>query len=131
MERKLLYTGLIIGGLAIAGGAFSRPVRKIVHERDRVDVWDGSEEHLEVAHISHAKTEIYNSETNGRLLSSKNHYIDHFNRHGNETLGLTEEANKWSLSMIWKRLTEAEKETLPPPEEVGKKLIPIVLKRKK
>lgn len=132
MERSTYYKiAVVVGSLALSSSAFGRPIRRKIIERDQTDVWDGSTTSLESAHINHSRsTEVYNSETNGRLLKTKNHYIDHFNRHGTETLGLNEEANKWSLKSIWARLTEAEKSELPPPEEVGKTIIPIVIKKK-
>mgnify|MGYP001610157995 CR=1 FL=1 len=120
MERKhLLYAAGIIGAIALSESAFSFKPRKKIQQRDQVDVWDGSTERLEAAHISHKKTTVYNSEANGRLLSAKNHYFDHFNRHGTETLGLNESQNRWSLKAIWARLTDEEKSKLPPPDEVG------------
>ena len=132
MERSTYYKiATVIGVAALSQGAFSWGVRKKILERDKADVWDGSTERLEASHISHKKgTEIYNSESNGRMLSTRSHYIDHFNRHGSETLGITEEGNKWSLRTIWARLTEEEKAELPPPEEAGKKVIPIPKKKK-
>lgn len=115
-ENHLLELSLIAGIVVLSQFACSRPVRRKVHERDKVDVWDGSTENLEVAHIQHNRDNpLYNSEENARLLSRKNHYIDHYNREGRN--GLTIQANRWSLRTIWARLTDEEKSKLPPPPE--------------
>lgn len=107
----------LIGGLIlIAHLAFGRPVRRAILERDKVDVWDGSTDRLEAAHINHDRSDPrYNDASNGRLLTTKHHYLDHYNRAGRN--GLTVQANNWALRSIWARLTEEERVGLPPPPE--------------
>ena len=105
-----------LGLLAIAAlGAFSRPVRQRIKERDgHRSVLSGQTEKLEVAHIDHSKKNPrYNDESNGRTLTTAEHYLDHYNRHGRN--GLTTAGNRWSLRKIWERLTDTERERLPPP----------------
>lgn len=96
--------------------AFTSGVRKRIFNRDRADVWDGETEKLEAAHITHDKSDpMYNHESNGRMLTARNHYIDHVNRVGRNGLSLA--GNNAALRLIWKRLTEKEREGLPPPPE--------------
>ena len=131
MERSTYYKiSTVIGVAALSQGAFSRPVRRKIWERDKgQSVWSGETEDLTAAHINHSRsTEIYNSESNGRLLTNTEQYIEHFNRHGTESLGLTESQNKWALGTLWNKLKN--RDGLPPPEEAGTKLIPLPTKKK-
>lgn len=109
------YLELILGTALIASlGAFSYGSRRRIVERDGVDVWDGSTESLEAAHINHDKQNPrYDDPSNGRLLTTRNHYIDHFNRAGKN--GLTRAGNNYALRMIWERLSDSEREGLTPP----------------
>lgn len=109
---------LIIGGIfLLSQGAFTSQVRRFIWGRDKKqDVWDGSTENLEAAHINHdKKSPLYNSAENGRLLKRRNHYLDHYNRAGRN--GLPIKGNDAALRLIWQRLTEKEREGLPPPPE--------------
>lgn len=105
----------LVGGLLLISQlAFGRPIRRQILERDKADVWDGSTDRLEAAHITHDRSDPrYNDASNGRMLSTKNHYLDHYNRAGRN--GLSIQANDWALRFIWARLTEEEKVGLPPP----------------
>lgn len=116
-ENYLLELSLIAGIVLLSQFAFTSQVRRAIKSRDNgKDVWDGSIEKLEAAHINHDKrSEIYNSVENGRLLSTRNHYLDHYNRAGRN--GLPIRGNDAALRLIWQRLTEQEKEGLPPPPE--------------
>lgn len=117
-ENHLLESLFLVGGiLLLSQFAFTRPIRREIHTRDEVDVWDGATERLECAHITHDKSDPrYNDTSNGRLLTIRNHYLDHYNREGRN--GLTKAGNDWALRAIWNRLTEDEKRGLPlPPEE--------------
>jgi len=109
------YLELILGTAVISSlFAFSRPVRREMRERDQVDVWDGSSGILEAAHIDHDRSNPnYNSLSNGRMLSRRNHYLDHYNRVGRN--GLTLAGNNYALNKIWERLSEEEREGLPLP----------------
>lgn len=109
------YIELIIGAVTISSlFAFSRPVRREMKERDQVDVWDGSSGVLEAAHIDHSRSNPnYNSLSNGRMLSKRNHYLDHYNRVGRN--GLTLAGNNYALNRIWERLSEEERAGLPLP----------------
>lgn len=107
---------MTVAALVAFGMAFSYPVRKKILARDGADVWDGSTEHLEAAHIDHSKSNPnYNTESNGRMLKAHNHYMDHYNRAGRN--GLNGVANDWALRAIWARLSEEEKVGLPSPPE--------------
>lgn len=92
-------------GLILVGLAFSKKVRKQIHQRDgNQSVWSGKTEDLECAHISHNKdSEEYDDPSNGRLLTTAEHMWDHINRHGTEQLGLTESQNDWAIYQLWKR----------------------------
>lgn len=105
MERKkYLYAALAIGGLAIAGGAFTKTAREKILERDgHKCVLCGSTSHLEAAHIWHDKlSPNYNDTSNGRTLCVADHLKDHVNRHGRN--GLPPEKNKWSINILKKKV---------------------------
>lgn len=109
---------LILGVIFLSQFAFSSGIRKMIFNRDMgKDVWDGSTESLEAAHITHDRSNPdYNKPENGRLLKKRNHYLDHYNRVGRNGLSLA--ANNAALRLIWNRLSEEEREGLPsPPEE--------------
>lgn len=129
MKKEIYIAGALVALYGVSTLAFSKPVRRQIVQRDGADVWTGETENLEAAHISHQRTDKYNTVENGRLLTTQDHYIDHFNRHGSKTLGLSEEGNKWSLNAIWSRLTDDAKAKLPPPEQVGRTIIPLPRKR--
>lgn len=97
--------------------AFSKGVRAQIMARDKGDVWDGTTDKLEAAHITHDKSDpMYDDPANGRILTTRNHYIDHLNRAGRNGLSLA--ANNAALRLIWRRLSEQERAGLtPPPEE--------------
>ena len=118
-EQINLKPLLIIGGIfLISQAAFTSQVRRFIMGRDKKrDVWDGSTENLEAAHRTHDMTDPrYKDPSNGRMLSRRNHYLDHYNRAGNN--GLPIKGNDAALRLIWQRLTEEEREGLPlPPEE--------------
>lgn len=109
---------LLLGGfLLLSQFAFSSGARSQILNRDKKDVWTNETENLEAAHITHDKRDPrYNSPENGRMLTRRNHYIDHYNREGRN--GLTIPANNAALRLIWKRLSPEERQGLPePPEE--------------
>ncbi len=98
--------------------AFTSNVRSRIFNRDKgADVWTGEREKLEAAHITHDRSDpFYNDVANGRMLTARNHYIDHVNRVGRNGLSLA--ANNAALRLIWARLTEGEREGLmSPPKE--------------
>jgi len=123
VEREIDYEKYALslatfGLLAIATmGAFSRKSKEEIWKRDGgVSALSGQNGRLEASHISHAKDERYDDPSNGRLLTTREHYIDHYNRHGRN--GLTMAGNKWALRKIWERLTGQDKNGLPPPESI-------------
>lgn len=101
----------------ILGLAFSKKVRDEIFRRDGgADVWNGIKDRLHAAHINHSKLfEFYNHASNGRMLTIRNHFIDHWNRHGRN--GLTLDQNLWALKTLWKYMTSKEREGLRPPWE--------------
>ncbi len=109
---------LICGVAPVFAMAFTRAVRKIISNRDGdKSVWSGETEHLEAAHIQHNRDHPrYNDASNGRMLTRREHYVDHYNRHGRN--GLNTGQNKWSLNMIWSRLSDDEKQGLKPPDSL-------------
>lgn len=94
-----------LGLLAISMCAFSKPVRNKIKARDgNKSVWSGKTTGLEAAHINHnKKSPKYNDVSNGRMLTTAEHFWDHVNRHGTKGLGLSDEANNWAIVMLWKR----------------------------
>ena len=107
-------------GIPVFAMAFTRAVRRIIGNRDGwQSVQSGDGGPLEAAHISHdKKNPNYNDPSNGRMLTPAEHYDDHYNRHGKDQLGLNNHQNKWSLRMIWGRLSDKDKEGRNPPDSV-------------
>jgi len=119
----IVGTGLLIATSFFANAAFTSDRRRKILERDRGrSVVSGETENLEAAHINHdKKNPKYNDISNGRTLTTREHYQDHFDRHGRKNLGLSENGNKWALQKIWERLSDKEREGLNPPELVRRK----------
>lgn len=106
----------VFASLPVLSLPFSRKIRDIIFNRDEgKSVLSGETDGLEAAHIDHTRGPNYDDPGNGRMLTTKEHYEDHFNRHGRN--GLNESQNKWALKMIWNRLTEDEKKEVKPPYE--------------
>jgi hypothetical protein len=118
-RAELISLTSSLGILAVSLTAFSWEVRQQIRERDNYRCQDTGEPARECAHYSHDKSlETYDTPENGRVLTQKSHYMDHFNRHGRPELGLSNHHNLWALKTIWKRLSDEEKVGLPTPEEV-------------
>lgn len=129
-KEGILYAIGIVGLLSV--GAFSKDSRKSIWKRDKgKSVWSGETEGLTVAHINHDKTSPkYDDPDNGRLLTNREQYIDHFNRHGTVSIGLTEPKNKQALGILYHSLDDKQREGLPKPIEAGTKAIPLPKKNK-
>ncbi len=125
LERWVGGIGLL-GVIGLGGMAFGRNTRNFIRMRDEgKSVESGEEGLLEVAHYNHDKnSENYNRAKNGRCLTRREHYADHFNRHATPGLGLDEEDNLWALRSIWGRMSKNERRNLPCPEQVGQDFIP-------
>lgn len=97
--------------------AFSRETRDIILERDGyMSVESGDTNHLEAAHYNHdKKNPLYDHPSSGRTLTRREHYLDHYKRHADGTLGLTRFQNRWALNSIWRRMTKEERKGLPEP----------------
>ncbi len=108
---------LILGVAFVSQFAFSKNVRKQIFNRDQGKSKWSNEPGEEAAHVNHSKSSPdYNTPENGRMLTKREHYIDHYNRAGRN--GLSIAGNIAALRLIWKRLTDTEKRGLPePPEE--------------
>lgn len=118
-ELNLPTVAAIIGGIYLLSNfAFTRKVRREIIDRDGYAcVICGSTSGCNCAHIDHSKdNKRYNDATNGRVLCDEHHYLDHYNRHESENLGLNPSQNKWAIASIWARLTEDKKKKLPPPK---------------
>lgn len=109
-ESHLLEISAIIGILVLSQFAFSKKVRQQIKRRDGYkSVWSGKTEGLEIAHIDHDRDNPrYNDASNGRTLTTGEHFWDHVNRHGRN--GLTEAQNNWSIMMIWRRFWGLDRE---------------------
>jgi len=125
LERWVAGIGLL-GVVGLSGAAFSRGAKDYIRTRDGgKSVESGEEGPLEVAHYNHDRSkENYNRAENGRCLTRREHYADHFNRHGTRGLGLSEEENIWALKSIWNRMSKYERRDLPKPDKVGQDFIP-------
>lgn len=118
LEKQFLSTVALLGAVVfLSQFAFSSGIRKQILNRDRgKDVWTGETEGLEAAHITHDRNDpLYNDPSNGRMLTTRNHYIDHLNRAGRN--GLTISGNNAALRLIWQRMNFIQKLGLPPPPE--------------
>lgn len=106
MERSTYYKiAAVVGATVLATGAFTRPVRQQIIERDGGKcVICGSTSHLEAAHIDHNKANPrYNDTSNGRVLCVDDHLKDHVNRHGRN--GLPKSQNEWAIKRLLERVT--------------------------
>ena len=125
LERLVAGIGLL-GVLGLSSATFSKGVKECIRKRDgNKSVESGEEGVLEIAHYNHdSNSENYKRAKNGRCLTRREHYADHFNRHGTPGLGLKEEGNLSAIGAIWGRMSERERRDLPGPEMVGQDFIP-------
>lgn len=112
-----------IGSLVVLAqamlGSFSFGVREQIRERDGVCVETGGTKHLECAHWNHDKSNPeYDTPENGRLLTAREHYLDHWYRRDN---GLSDQHNEEAINSIWGRLSKRERKGLPHPNNYNKK----------
>lgn len=120
MERqRYLEIAVSLGSLAVVAqallGSFSFDTREKIRSRDKACVETGGTRHLECAHWNHDKRyEKYDDESNGRLLTAREHYLDHFYRRDN---GLSNKDNEFAVQTIWERLTKNERRGLPHPNK--------------
>ena len=91
MERLVAGIGFL-GVIGLSGAAFSNGAKDYIRMRDgNKSAESGEEGLLEVAHYNHNRNSgNYNRAKNGRCLTRREHYVDHFNRHGTRGLGLSE-----------------------------------------
>ena len=115
-EYWLIISLFAASAPVIFGMAFSWSTILAIKKRDgHKSAKSGKTGPLEAAHINHDKRiPKYDDPTNGRLLTTVEHYQDHYYRHGRN--GLTKRQNIWSLEQIWQRLTDEEKESLKHPD---------------
>jgi len=118
VEKNKQYELIIVelsalGLLAIAFFAFSRNSRKIIHKRDEEkSALSGEEGKLVCAHIDHDKNNPhYNNPNNGRLLTIREHYLDHYNRHGSN--GLSKKDNRDTAKGLYYMLPKSKRKNLP------------------
>lgn len=121
MERKrYVEVAMSIGALVVLSqamlGAFSLKSKKEIWNRDGgQSAESGDQGNLECAHYDHSRENpLYNDPSNGRLLTRREHYLDHFYRRDN---GLSQQANEWAVKMIWDRLSKSERKGLPAPDK--------------
>ena len=111
------YLELLFGTALIASTlAFTKPVRRKIWKRDGGKCClCGAVGSCECAHITHDRNDPrYNDESNGRLLCTPDHYLDHINREDRN--GLSKNHNAYAKHSLWQRLNDKQKEKLPPPE---------------
>ncbi len=103
-----------LGLLVVASfGAFSHKVRAQIYNRDRGRSVESGAQADEAAHYDHTRNENYDTVENGRMLTTREHYLDHYYRRNN---GLSYQGNKWALERIWERLSDSERQGLPTPD---------------
>ena len=102
-----------LGLLAVSICAFSKRSRKKIRDRDgNKSAESGKGGVLQAAHYNHDKRNPnYNKPENGRLLTKREHYLDHFNNHGSN--GLSKENNLQSLKGLFCTLSAKDKINLP------------------
>lgn len=102
-----------MGLLAISLCAFSKHIRRAIKKRDGYrSAESGVKGCLQCAHINHdKKSPDYNRLSNGRLLTVREHYLDHFNNHG--TNGLNKEDNFATVKGLWFMLPKSKRKGLP------------------
>lgn len=94
--------------------AFSPSTRKKILDRDgRQSVLSGATTNLDVCHIDHTKNATYDETWRGRTLTRVEHYLDHYNRHGREGLGLSIRDNIAALRLIAMRMGANELARIP------------------
>jgi len=77
--------------IPLAGSAFSWRSKNQIKERDKDKMKKGKR--YEAAHVDHnRKNPQYDDPSNGRMLSTPDHYMDHYNRHARN--GLPDHQNK-------------------------------------
>ena len=107
MRRELLTLAMLGGAVALSQFCFDWDTRRKILDRDHHKcVRCGATSDLECAHINHDKSrKDYNSPSNGRVLCMGHHLQDHKQREGHN--GLTRAGNRWSITMIEKRIRRA------------------------
>lgn len=118
-ENHLFIPLSVLGLFTIASlSAFTKKARREILERDGYrSVKSGKKGNLEASHIDHSrKNPKYNDPSNGRMLTTREHYIDHYDRH--ERNGLPAHQNKWSLRVLWGKLSGKQRRGLNGPETV-------------
>jgi len=107
-----------LGLFAISVCAFSRNSRKAIHKRDKEkSALSGEEGKLVCGHIDHDKNNPhYNNPNNGRLLTIREHYLDHYNRHGKN--GLSKDDNRDTAKGLWFMLPKSKRLGLPSWEDL-------------
>ncbi len=128
MERErfidlALSAATLIALYKLSVSAFSRKSRRIIWERDggvcQESGVDSKHQNLHAAHWNHSRDYPgYNDPENGRLLTTYEHYKDHYYR-DLESIGLSENQNRWALNSLWGQLMPWEKKKLPHPETWG------------
>ena len=102
-----------LGLLAISLCSFSRRSRKKIHKRDHnKSAESGVGGCLQCAHINHDKKHPdYNKPFNGRLLTPREHYLDHYHNHGKN--GLSKEDNFAATKGLYFTLSKDQRKGLP------------------
>lgn len=111
--KPIIFSATALGLLAIAFCGFSRTIRRKIKERDgNRSVLSGATTRLQCAHISHDKNNPkINSVSNGRQLTYREHYLDHYNRHKKN--GLSVQDNYSTVKGLYCMLNKRERQGLP------------------
>ena len=107
-----------LGLLAISICAFSKDVRKKIRKRDNnKSVLSCGGDPLHCAHINHNRNSPdYNKTQNGRLLTVREHYLDHYNGHGKN--GLSKKNNYAATKGLFYMLSIKQRKDLPNYEDL-------------
>lgn len=103
------FTALAVGAFELSNSAFTKKVKKEIHERDGYKcVVCGATDCLNAAHIDHNKDNAkrYNDPSNGRTLCEEDHLRDHLNRAGKN--GLTDKENQFAIEMLLTKISRRD-----------------------
>ena len=111
--KPIIFSATALGLLAIAFCGFSRTIRRKIKERDgNRSVLSGATTRLQCAHINHdKKSKKRNHVSNGRQLTYREHYLEHYHRHKRN--GLNAQDNYSTVKGLYKMMNKRERQGLP------------------
>ena len=115
-KERFTYQTISLGVMSfVLLNAFGRQSREEIKKRDgNKSAYSGKTGRLDASHLDHnKKNPKYDNPENGRLLTPREHYLDHYNRHARN--GISTSQNIWALKQLWNRLSRQDRKGLPSP----------------